>query len=41
MFRLHDHLQALRCVTLDGNPEPDLAHAAGCKKPTLRLIFYV
>jgi hypothetical protein len=23
-------------VTLDGNPEPDLVHATGCKQPTLR-----
>jgi hypothetical protein len=22
---------------LDGNPEPDLVHATGCKQPTLRL----
>jgi hypothetical protein len=21
---------------LDGNPEPDLVHATGCKQPTLR-----
>jgi hypothetical protein len=25
-------------VALDGHPEPDLVHATGCKKPTLRLI---
>jgi hypothetical protein len=24
------------CVALDGNPEPDLVHATGCKQPTLR-----
>jgi hypothetical protein len=24
-------------VVLDGNPEPDLVHATGCKQPTLRL----
>jgi hypothetical protein len=24
-------------VALDGNPEPDPVHAAGCKQPTLRL----
>jgi hypothetical protein len=24
-------------VALDGNPEPDLVHATGCKQPTLRL----
>jgi hypothetical protein len=23
-------------VALDGNPEPDLVHATGCKQPTLR-----
>jgi hypothetical protein len=26
-------------VALDGNPEPDLVHATGCKQPTLRLYF--
>jgi hypothetical protein len=24
---------------LDGNPEPDLVHATGCKQPTLRLYI--
>jgi hypothetical protein len=29
-------------VALDGNPEPDLVHAAGCKQPTLKKrIAYV
>jgi hypothetical protein len=23
-------------VALDGNPEPDLVHATGCKQPTLK-----
>jgi hypothetical protein len=27
----------LHPVALDRNPEPDLVHATGCKKPTLRL----
>jgi hypothetical protein len=27
----------LTSVALDGNPEPDLVHATGCKQPTLRL----
>jgi hypothetical protein len=47
MFRSYDHLHAeifpledghkteTCSVTLDGNPEPDLVHAAGCKQPTL------
>jgi hypothetical protein len=25
-------------VALDGNPEPDLVHATGCKQPNLRSI---
>jgi hypothetical protein len=25
-------------VALDGNPEPNLVHATGCKQPTLRLL---
>jgi hypothetical protein len=24
-------------VALDGNPEPDLVHATGCKQPTLSI----
>jgi hypothetical protein len=26
-------------VALDGNPEPDLLHATGCKQPTLRNLM--
>jgi hypothetical protein len=36
MFRSCDHQTS---VALDGNPEPDLVHATGCKQLTLRLIF--
>jgi hypothetical protein len=43
MFRSYDHLQAeiyiyniQTSVALDGNPEPDLVHATGCKQLTLR-----
>jgi hypothetical protein len=25
-------------VALDGNPEPDLVHATGCKQPTLSTL---
>jgi hypothetical protein len=25
-----------RSYALDGNPEPELVHATGCKQPTLR-----
>jgi hypothetical protein len=25
-------------VALDGNPEPDLVHATGCKQPTLSIF---
>jgi hypothetical protein len=28
--------KTLYSVALDGNPEPDLVHATGCKQPTLR-----
>jgi hypothetical protein len=34
MFRSY----GLHPVALDGNPEPDLVHATGCKQPTLRYI---
>jgi hypothetical protein len=26
---------------LDGNPEPDLEHATGCKQPTLRTVSQI
>jgi hypothetical protein len=26
-------------VALDGNPEPDLVHATGCKQPTLKELY--
>jgi hypothetical protein len=32
--RKYIHVQT--SVALDGNPEPDLVHATGCKQPTLR-----
>jgi hypothetical protein len=25
-------------VALDGNPEPDLIHATGCKQPSLTIL---
>jgi hypothetical protein len=28
-------------VALDGNPEPDLVHATGCKQPTLKKIGHI
>jgi hypothetical protein len=47
MFRSYDHLplqdghKTETSVALDGNPEPDLVHATGCKQPTLRFkIIY-
>jgi hypothetical protein len=33
-FHLRQH--CLNSVALDGNPEPDLVHATGCKQPRLR-----
>jgi hypothetical protein len=51
MFRSYDHLQVeiltkilnnySNSVALDGNPEPepDLVHATGCKKPSLRVFI--
>jgi hypothetical protein len=47
MFRSYDHLHVAvteeniqTSVALDGNPEPDLVHATGCKQPTLRFYHY-
>jgi hypothetical protein len=45
MFGSYEHLQAeiyininiQNSVALDGNPEPGLVHATGCKQPTLRM----
>jgi hypothetical protein len=43
MFRSYDHKHVAvteqniqTSVALDGNPEPDLVHAAGCKQPALK-----
>jgi hypothetical protein len=31
-------LMTIFSVALDGNPEPDLVHATGCKQPNLRFL---
>jgi hypothetical protein len=37
MFRSYDYSNS---VALDGNPEPDLVHATGCKQPSLRNVRF-
>jgi hypothetical protein len=34
-------IQKYAVQTLDGNPEPDIVHATGCKQRTLRLLTQV